>query len=457
MRQALSLVILALFALSVQAQNTDESVDPYQGLWLGTMEVTEQMHLQIAYQIDKDENGTYSAKMNVIEQKALDIPMDRCQVRDDSIHIYLDAAGIAYKGHYSHKEDKIFGAYSQGGGTFTLDLSRVDRLPLEVERPQTPVRPFPYEEEEMRFMNEEAGISLAATLTKPSEGKNLTAVVLVAGSGRNDRNETGMGHFLLLSDYLTRNGFAVLRYDKRGVGESEGDYGAATTFDFAKDARAAMDYLKSRSDINPQSIGIIGHSEGALIAPIIAAEHKEDVAFIIMMGGIGVKGSELLLLQSRMMAAISGVPEEEISEMTRKNRILYEIAGSTESDSVVAQKLKEADPEIDENLYGMLQWNWFRTFLSLEPDTYLSKVTCPVLAINGEKDVQCPPEENLAAIELSLQKAGNESYVVKTLPGLNHLFQTAESGSPYEYDQIPEIISPDALELIHEWMDRAVK
>jgi len=457
MRQIFAVVLLVLSIIPGHGQEANHSKDPLNGLWLGKMQISEQMSIQLAYQIEIDENGTYSAKMNVIEQKALDIPMDRCQVRDDSIHIYLDAAGITYNGHYSHKEDKIFGAYSQGGGTFTLDLSRVDRLPLEVERPQTPVRPFPYVEEEIRFMNEEAGISLAATLTKPTEGKNLTAVVLIAGSGRNDRNETGMGHFLLLSDYLTRNGFAVLRYDKRGVGESEGDYGAATTFDFAKDTRAAMDYLKSRSDIDHNSIGLIGHSEGALIAPMIAAEHKEDVAFIIMMGGIGIRGSELLLLQAGIMASISGVPEEEISEMARENRILYEIAGSTESDSVVAKKLKEADPEIDENLYNMLQWTWFRTFLSLEPDTYLSKVSCPVLAINGEKDIQCPPEENLAAIELSLQKAGNKSFVVKTLPGLNHLFQTAESGSPYEYDQIPEIISPDALDLILEWMDQTVK
>jgi len=456
-RQVLSVVFLTLLALSIQAQDVEISQDPYQGLWLGKMHVSEEMSLQLAFEIELNEEGAYSAKMNVIEQKALDIPMDACTLSDDSIHIRFDAAGIAYDGYYSHSEDKIFGAYSQGGGSFTLDLSRVDHLPLEVERPQTPIRPFPYDEEEVTFLNKEAGIKLAGTFTKPTEGQNLAAVVLITGSGRNDRNETSMGHFLLLSDYLTRHGYAVLRYDKRGAGESEGDYGAATTFDFAKDTKAAMDYLKTRSDIDHQSIGLIGHSEGALIAPIIAAENKEDVAFIIMMGGIGVRGSELLLLQSGKMAAINGVPEEEISEMTRKNRVLYEIAGSSEVDSVVAQKLREADPGIENNDYNGLLWTWFRTFLSLDPDTYLSKVSCPVLAINGEKDVQCPPEENLAAIEQSLQKAGNKSYVVKMLPGLNHLFQTAESGSPYEYEQIAEIISPDALNLILEWMDKNAK
>jgi fermentation-respiration switch protein FrsA (DUF1100 family) len=218
-----------------------------------------------------------------------------------------------------------------------------------------------------------------------------------------------------------------------------------------------MDYLRNRPEINPKSIGIIGHSEGALIAPIIAAGNKEDVAFIIMMGGVGIKGSELLLLQSSKMAVITGIPEDEFAETSRMNRILYEIAGSTDSDSVVAQKLREANPGIENNNYNGLLMPWYRTFLSLEPDIYLSKVTCPVLAINGEKDIQCPPEENLAAIEQSLKKAGNKSYVVLTLPGVNHLFQTSETGSPFEYEQIAEIISPDTLELILEWMDRTVK
>jgi len=457
MRQFLAVVILAHLALSIQAQDVEISQDPYPGLWLGTMEVTEQMVLQLAYQIDKEESGSYTAKLNVIEQRAFDIPTDACEIGEDSIKIRLDAGGIVYKGAYSPVEDKIFGTYSQGGGTFALVLSRVDRLPLEVERPQTPVRPFPYEEEEVKFENTKAGIFLAGTLTKPKDGKNLTAVVLVAGSGRNDRNETPMGHFLLLSDYLTRHGYAVLRYDKRGVGESEGDYGAATTFDFADDTKAAMDYLKKRPEINARSIGIVGHSEGALIAPINAARNKEDVAFIIMMGGVGIKGSELLLLQSGKMAVITGIPKEEFAEVDRTNRILYEIAGSTDSDSVVAQKLREAKPGIENSNYEGLLLPWYRTFLSLEPDIYLSKVTCPVLAINGEKDIQCPPEENLAAIEQSLKKAGNGSYMVYTVPGVNHLFQTSDTGSPFEYEQIAEIISPNTLELILKWMDGIAK
>ena len=445
-------VILSVLLLNVKAQSSMDSPDPHRGLWLGTMVVSEQMSLQLAYEIEGNE-GTYSAKLNVIEQKAFDIPMDTCIIEEDSITIAFMAAGITYKGFYSREEDKIFGTYSQGGGSFALDMERVDELPLEVERPQTPVRPFPYEEEEVVFKNVKAGINLAGTLTLPKGDSSYPAILLIAGSGQNDRNETAMGHFLLLSDYLTRNGFAVLRYDKRGVGASEGDYGKATTFEFADDARAGIKYLESRPEIDSQSIGIIGHSEGALIAPMIAAEKDSHLSSIILMGGFGLSGSELLLLQTRKMAEISGVPEDEIEEIVEKNRIFYEIAKTGESDSVVGQKIKEIAPDINEGLYNMLLMPWFRTFLSLDPKIYLEKVECPVLAITGEKDVQCPPEENLAAIEEALKKAGNTQYTVKTLPGLNHLFQTAESGSPYEYEKIPEIISPEVLDLILEWLD----
>ncbi len=417
------------------------------------MHVSDQMSLQLAYEIYGND-GSYSAKLNVVEQKAFDIPMDTCIIIEDSIFINFNIAGITYKGYYSGEDDMIYGTYSQGGGSFTLDLTRVDELPLEVERPQTPVRPFPYDEEEVVFENVLAGINLAGTLTKPKGASGLSAVVLIAGSGANDRDETAMRHFLLLSDFLTRNGYAVLRYDKRGVGASGGDYGKASTFDFAEDARAAIQYLKGRPEIDHSSIGLIGHSEGAMIAPMIAAEKDSELSFIILMGGVGVSGSELLLLQTRKMAEISGAPREEIDDIVEKNRVLYEICKSGESDSLVGQKIKETDPEINEGLYNMLLWPWFRTFLSLDPGSYLEKVECPVLAITGEKDVQCPPEENLAAIERSLQKGGNSHYTVKMLPGLNHLFQTAETGSPYEYEKIPEIISPEALDVILDWLDQ---
>jgi fermentation-respiration switch protein FrsA (DUF1100 family) len=240
------------------------------------------------------------------------------------------------------------------------------------------------------------------------------------------------------------------------VGESEGDYGLATTFDFAEDVEYALEYLASRKEINTSMIGLIGHSEGALIAPIIASENS-DLAFIIMMGGIGIPGKDLLLIQSAKMARIHGTPQDQIEAITEINETLYEIAMEESEDSILVQRIRETVPNLDDAQLNMLRSPWFRTFLALDPDTYLSNVKCPVLGITGEKDIQCPPEENLAAMERSLRKAGNMHYELRSLDGLNHLFQTAETGSPYEYEQIAEIISPDALQVILDWLDKVAK
>lgn len=448
----LNLLVLSLVSFSMACFGQEATGDTREGLWLGIMKVSEEMSLQLGFEIVLAEDGVYAAKMNVIEQKALGIPMDTCIIRGDSLYIEFKVAGIVYLGAYSSEKDMILGTYSQGGGSYTLDMARMDKLPLEIKRPQMPVRPFPYDELEVEFENSEAGITLAGTLTKPQMENNLPAVVLIAGTGKNDRDETSMGHFLLLSDFLTRNGFAVLRYDKRGVGASGGDYGQATTFDFAEDARAALDYLRAQPNVDPGRTGLIGHSEGALIAPIIASEYVKEVAFIVMMGGIGIPGTDLLLTQYEKLARINGTPEEEIAKIRETNRRLYAIASSGLEDSLMVIRCREAVPELDEEMLNMLKWIWFKSFLSLDPDSYMSKVSCPVLAITGEKDVQCPPEENLAAIEASLMRAGNDNYMIKVMPGLNHLFQTAKSGSPYEYEQIEEIISPDALDFILDWL-----
>ncbi len=458
MRKIISVLsVLLACSFLVFSQEQDKTKDPVQGLWLGTMKVTEKMSLQLAFQIELGEGGNYTAKLNVIEQNAFDIPMNFCEINSDSVHFRMDASGISYDGIYNKEKDRILGIYSQGGGTFPLNLDRVDKLKADVNRPQTPLRPFPYDEQEVKFENSKAGISLAGTLTMPKGGKNLPAVLLVAGSGKNDRNETEMGHFLLLSDYLTRNGYAVLRYDKRGAGESGGDYGAATTFDFADDSRAALEFLTGRPEINPKKIGIIGHSEGAIIAPMLAAEDGNKISFIILMGGVGIKGSELMLLQFSKIANINGVPEEQISQILQKYGMYYDIAVSMKGDTLLGAKLKEADPEINEAIYNTLLLSWFNTFLSMDPSVYLKRVKCPVLALTGENDLQCPPAENLQGIENALKEGGNKKYTVKTIPGVNHLFQTSESGSPTEYGKLEEIISPGVLQLMLDWMDGVVK
>jgi len=354
LRFTLTISLALLLSQTGISQVQSDQEERLHGLWLGVMEVTEQMSIQLAFDIGPDSTGNLSAMMNVIEQNAFDIPMNSCIIEGDSLHIRFDQAGILYDGIYLAEQDIIQGIYSQGGGRFTLYLSRVDELPLVVNRPQTPVRPFPYNEEEVKFDNVKAGISLAGTLTLPESGSDFPALILIAGSGRNDRDETEMGHFLLLSDYLTRKGYAVLRYDKRGVGESEGDYGAATTFDFADDTRSALRYLGNRPEINQNKIGLVGHSEGALIAPIIAAESDESIAFIIMMGGIGVSGAELLLKQAEIISRINGIPEDQIFFATETNRAIYEVAVSEGNETDLINEMKEIQPELNDNMTGLL-------------------------------------------------------------------------------------------------------
>ncbi len=455
MRNTLIGILLVSFTINVAfSQEISKPEGKYSGLWLGVMQVTDQMSMQLAFEIIIEEEESYSAKMNVIEQKALDIPMDECIIRNDSVHIVFNAAGITYEGKYDWNVDTIYGTYTQSGNSFPLNLSKVDKLPLEVNRPQTPKRPFPYTEENVTFDNEKADITLAGTLTMPSNSTGLPGVILIAGSGRTDRNETGMGHFLLLSDFLTRNGYAVLRYDKRGVGESGGDYIQSTTYDFVEDVLSALTYLERRPEIDHKKISLIGHSEGALIAPMVAADNPGIISSIILMGGIGVTGAELLLIQAEKIARINGVSEDDINAIVSKNNAYYSTVLEGGSDSVITNKLKNADPEINDGALQMLLLPWFRTFLSIDPGIYLQRVRCPVLAITGELDSQCPPAENLAGIERALKDGGNTNYEIKSLPGLNHLFQTAKSGSPYEYDQLEEIISPATLDLILEWLKR---
>jgi pimeloyl-ACP methyl ester carboxylesterase len=441
-------ILIVTFIGSLFSQSNE-----YTGMWLGIMTVTEQMSLQIGFEIAISEGGKYSAKMNVVEQKAYDIPMDVCTIDGQSLYIEFTSSGIVYEGIFDFEKEIVAGTFQQGGGNFELELLKTDGLPKKIERAQTPKRPFPYSEEEVVIVNSTALHTLAGTLSKPKEGKKFPAIILLHGSGKIDRNETEMGHFLLLADLLTRNGYAVLRYDKRGVGESEGDYNSATTFDFAEDAVAALEYLKNRKDIDKKKIGLIGHSEGAIIAPIVFSEMKKDVDFMILMGGVGIKGKDILLQQEKTFSLASGVPKETVLKMLEKKSGYFDAAIEGGSDDEITERVKAFDPEIHAAMLNTLLWKWYRTFLSLNPAQYLEQVSCPVLAITGEKDTQCEPEQNLPAIEAALKKGGNENVTIKIMQGQNHLFQEAKSGLPYEYDQLEDIINESTLEVIISWIN----
>ncbi|GAG67623.1 unnamed protein product [marine sediment metagenome] len=394
---------------------------------------------------------------------------------DNTLRLEVKSAGVVFEGKVGEDFLVIEGEWKQSGGVFPLTLKRVDKA-VEMLRPQVPKKPYPYIEEELVYENKEAGITLAGTLTLPPGKGPSPVVLLISGSGPQDRNETIYNHrpFLILADYLTCQGIAVLRVDDRGVGKSTGDFSQATSEDFASDVLAGIEYLKTRKEINPNQIGLIGHSEGGLIAPMVAVK-SPDVAFIILMAGTGLTGEEILYLQGALIYRAMGVSEEDIIKNRQFNEKIFSLIKEEKDEKNIEEKLRQmfmadwaelneeeksriGDPEVflKAQLQSLLS-PWLKFFLAYDPKPTLSKVKCPVLAINGEKDLQVPPKENLSAIKEALVAGGNKNFTVKELPGLNHLFQTAQTGLHSEYAKIEETISPNALKLIGDWVFEQTK
>ena len=320
-------------------------------------------------------------------------------------------------------------------------------------RPQEPTPPYPYQEEQVTFVNAKAGITFAGTLTLPASPTASPAVVLITGSGAQDRDETIAGHkpFLVLADALTRRGIAVLRVDDRGVGGSGGTMATATSEDFVDDALAAVAYLRGRKDIDAKRIGLVGHSEGGLIAPI-AATRSKDIAFIVLMAGPGITGDQILFLQGAAIMRANGASEAAISRNREVQQRLFDVIRTEKDDAAAKEKIKSIAPGQER-----VATPWFRYFLSYDPVPVLQKVTCPVLAINGEKDLQVPYRENLDAIGKALRAGGNTDVTTLSMPNLNHLFQTSQTGAPSEYAKISETFAPAALDAISDWILKRVK
>jgi len=371
----------------------------------------------------------------------------------------VTAIGGTYRGELAADGETISGTWSQGGALFPLVLKRVKQTELPApRRPQMPVKPYPYHEEDVVIDNTTAKVKLAGTLTVPQGPGPFPAVLLITGSGPQDRDESLMGHkpFLVLADHLTRHGIAVLRLDDRGVAKSTGDFAAATTADFSTDAESGFLYLLSRREIAPHKVGLIGHSEGGLIAPMVAARN-EKVAFIVLMAASGVPGDDVLVEQVRMIAEASGAPSDQVAAMTTRQREVLTILKSEPDAAAREQKVraKLAGAVPDAQLAAqlkMMESPWFRYFLQYNPADALRRVKCPVLAIDGDKDTQVSAQRNLPAIREALLAAGNAHVEMVDFPELNHLFQTAKSGAPSEYGAIEETFSPVALNKISGWI-----
>lgn len=466
MRKKSAVIIAALVTLLFSTIAFPSSNEIIEGAWQGILKVSG-IELRIVFKISEQSDGVLTASMDSPDQGAKDIPADEVIFENGNLRLEIKSAMGVFEGKLQDDNLSIEGEWKQSGQSFPLVLKRVDE-PAEVRRPQEPKKPYPYQEEEVIYENKQAAVKLAGTLTIPGQGGPFPAVLLISGSGPQDRNERILGHhpFLVLADYLTRLGIAVLRVDDRGVGKSGGDFTQATSEDFASDVLAGLEYLKSREEINPKQIGLIGHSEGGIIAPMVAVQ-SSDVAFIILMAGTGLMGEEILYLQGELILRAEGASDEAIAKNRSLQEQMFTIV-KEEKDSITAEKrlrtiLEDAISELEGREKEMAQAKaeaqielilspWFRYFLTYDPRPTLTKVKCPVLAINGQKDLQVPPKENLAAIEEALKAGGNNNYTIKELSGLNHLFQTAETGSLSEYAKIEETISPTALKIMSDWI-----
>ncbi len=427
------------------------------GAWLGTLD-TGATKLRVAFHITNTEDGL-TATMDSLDQGMHGLPMTSVARNGASLKIEAKQLLGVFEGTISSDQSSIDGKWTQAGNTLPLVLKRTkDISELEIKHPQVPTKPYPYHEEDVTYTNTAQNVTLAATFTTPQGTGPFPAVLLITGSGPQDRDETLLGHkpFLILSDYLTRHGIAVLRADDRGTGKSTGVFGTATTADFATDVEAGVAYLKTRPEVNAHKIGLVGHSEGGVIAPMVAARNK-DVAFIVMMAGTGVPGDQVLVAQGEAIQIASGKDPADAAKDAAKEKEMLAMVETEKDPEVLDKELKEKMAgDVPEGQIGMqikqITSPWFRYFLTYDPATALRKVTCPVLAINGSLDKQVLPSQNLPAIRKALAEAGNKHVEIDELRGVNHLFQTAKTGAPSEYAQIEETMSPVALEKISNWI-----
>lgn len=457
-RPASALILLAALALASSA-----AADGVAGAWHGAIQGPGG-RLDVRVELGRGPGG-WEGTIDIPAQGAFALPLAAVEV--DGPRVRFAIAGVPgdplFDGELA--ADEIAGTFTQRGQRLPFALRRGEAGPRV--RPQDPPAEVPYRSEEVRFPGD--GVELAGTLTAPRGPGPHPAVVLLSGSGAQDRDGEIMGHrpFLVLADHLSRRGIAVLRVDDRGVGESEGILAAATSSDLAGDALAAVHYLRSRPEIAWRRIGLLGHSEGALVAPL-AATRSSDVRFLVLLAAPGVPGRELLPVQTRRIALAAGAPESTVErqvalleegldllaagvdeETTRRGllevaRRQLELAGGRPGDAVT-------DATIAQQVDLMLT-PWFRFFLTYDPREALRRITVPVLAIQGELDLQVDADQNLPQVRAALEAGGNPDVTVRRLPGLNHLFQRARTGSPSEYFQLEETLAPEVLDLVAQWI-----
>ena len=469
MKKILTILLLIASLGKISAQDIS-------GNWFGILNVPG-TPLHLVFHITRT-GDNYSATMDSPDQAANGLPTDMVTFIKNEVRIIASKYAIDYTGQLISDSNLIKGIFTQGQNKLPLTLSKdkyLNNISASVKqiRPQDPVN-FPYKQEEVTIDNIKANVKLAGTLTVPLSTPTKI-VILITGSGPQNRNEEipQFNHrpFLVWSDWLTKQGIAVLRYDDRGIAKSTGNFKNSTSEDFAEDVESAITYIRSRPDLKNLSIGLIGHSEGGMIAPIVASRNK-NVSFIVLLAGPGVPIYQLMIRQSDDQQRLNHTPENiasinhnnavQIFSFLSKSKNIPDATLKPEIDKILTENLSKYPPEalgntpikeIVESESNTYLNPWFRYFISFDPSDYLSKLHIPVLAVNGTLDSQVSAIENLQAIHNDLTKAGNKHFQTVPLKDLNHLMQKATTGAVSEYITIEETIDPLALTTVSSWIN----
>lgn len=463
------ILLCAILLGTICARSQTESI---LGDWYGELKA-QGSQLRLVFHI-KENNDILTATMDSPDQMAFDLPASKVTFEDQNLTISVPKFGIKYSGKLEN--DQIVGTFNQAGQELPMNLVRKKIEKKEaIQRQQTPQMPYPYYTEDITFENQAANAVLAGTLTLPSKEGKYPVVVFITGSGAQNRNEELMGHqpFLVISDYLTRHGIATLRFDDRGFAKSTGKMQGATSADFSEDVECAVNYLKTRKEIDQNKIGLIGHSEGGIIAPMLASRSK-DIDFIVSLAGPGLRGDKLLLMQAEAISLASGISREMTDKTLEQNKNLFDLVLNSTDDQKLRneiadhlqKRINNGEISVPEGMskedYIALNMQqiadpWMIAFIRTDPTVFLKETKCAYLAINGENDLQVPFKENLEIISQTLKANGNKDVTTKSFPKMNHLFQTCKTGLPSEYGTIEETISPEVLEYITQWILKQTK
>jgi uncharacterized protein len=483
LKKIFSICPIVLFGIQSSAQNIT-------GTWQGNLDFQGKL-IPIVFHISEDSTNKSKASFDSPSQHAFNLPCNEVILKDDSVILIMDILKGKYAGQLSKDKKQIDGLWFQGAGSLPLTVTKIsgEAAIKEQKRPQTPKPPFPYFSEDVVYMNADQSIQYGATLTYPkadsadhsAKANTFPAIILITGSGQQDRNESIFDHkpFAVIADYLTKKGFVVLRVDDRGIGKTSGIFEESTTADFAKDVEVSLNFLEKQPQVNKEKIGLIGHSEGGMIAPMVTDKRRE-IKFIILLAGPGIPIIDLMQQQIEAVSISEGkstaeakangylmhtvweeVEKNEDSATTIKNiRMKIDIWSKT-LDTTTLAKIKSNDTASINNQITQaitaLNSKWYKYFISFNPQPYLQKLNCKVLALNGSKDVQVIATSNLSGIRSSLKKSKSPEYETIEIPGLNHLFQTCIKCNPSEYNDLEESFSPKALEIMGTWLQKNVQ